>query len=164
MIAGDEMTSFEPTPGQPPQPTPSDGALKDVGMGVGGMLSEAALNTTKDQVQRLVDSANAKGFAISEEGANEYLRVFRDFADELQSMQQALANIGQAPQLGDSPYAKTVSNHMQSVATGDQQSFETILKSLQVVVQQARKAFEQAKKNYAEMDDHAAQTFKGLNA
>lgn len=159
---GDGMTNFEPTPGQPQQPAPSDGALKAVGMGVGGMLSAQALSTTKDQVQRLVDSANSQGFAISEEGGDEYIRVFRDFEHQLQSMQYSVAQAGQTLQLGGSPYAKVVSDHVQSVATGDQQSFDTALQSLTIVVQQAQKAFEQAKRNYAQMDDQAAQTFRGL--
>lgn len=77
-------------------------------------------------------------------------------------MQQTLFTASQAPQLGSSDYASQVAAHTQSIATGDTQSYEAALNSLTVVVQQAQAAFAQAKKNYAQMDGEAAQTFGGL--
>jgi hypothetical protein len=120
------------------------------------------LNNTKAEVQKLVDSASSGGFAISEEGADEYIRVFRDFEKQLAAMQQTLFEASQKLQLGGSDYAGRVAAHTQSIATGDTQSYETALNSLTIVVQQARIAFEQAKKNYTQMDSEAAQTFRGM--
>lgn len=149
-----------PTRTEPNQPQPaSTDTVSGVGAALGGMLSEQTLNNTKAEVQKLVDSASSGGFAISEEGADMYIRVFRDFQDQLSVMQETLLNAGQKPQLGDSLYAKQDASHTQSIATGDAQSYEAALNSLTVVVQQAQVAFEQAKKNYAKMDDEAAQTF-----
>jgi hypothetical protein len=159
------MTGFVPDAGQPQQTPPSASmGLGAVGSVVNGMLSEQAINSTKAEVQKLVNSAQSGGFAISQEGADEYIRVFRGFEDVLNTLQSKVLDASQAPQLGGSDYAKTVAFHTQSIATGDQQSYDTALQSLTVIVKQGREAFEEAKKHYAQMDDDAAQTFGGMQA
>ena len=154
------MTGFVPNGGQQ---LPTAASIGDaVGSAVGGMLSQAAIASTTAEVQKLVDSANSGGFAISEEGANEYIRVFRDFEDIASDLVRTAKMAGQAPQLGGSTYAQTVAEHTTMIAEGDAQSYTTALQSLINVVSQARVAFEQAKKNYAQMDDEAVQTFNGV--
>jgi hypothetical protein len=137
------MTGFVPDAGQPQTSAASIGGA--VGAAVGGMLSEAAIASTSAQVQKLVDSAKSGGFAINEEGADEYIRVFRGFEQVLADVQDMLFNAGQTPALGSSDYANRVASHVRLMASGDDQSYETALNSLAVVVQQAREAFEQAK-------------------
>ncbi|MTD57791.1 hypothetical protein [Amycolatopsis pithecellobii] len=154
------MTGFVPNAGQPT----AAGVEGAIGAAIGGALSAGAIATTTAEVQKLVDSAKSGGFAISEEGANEYIRVFQGFEDVLAEVRDTLVNAGQAPKLGSSDYAKQVASHVQRIANGDAQSYATALSSLAVVVRQAREAFEQAKKNYAHMDDEAARTFSGLQA
>ncbi|WP_236790086.1 hypothetical protein [Amycolatopsis sp. GM8] len=153
------MTGFVPNAGQPQTAAGIGGAI---GAAVGGALSATAVASASAEVQKLVDSANSGGFAISEEGANEYIRVFREFEDIGQDVLRAADGAGQAPQLGDSDYANAVAQHTQLVATGDAQSYSTALRSLIEVVRQARAAFEQAKKNYSQMDDQVAQKFRGI--
>lgn len=109
-----------------------------------------------------MDSANSKGFAINEEGANAYIKVFRDFEDQLVHIRNHVNNAAQTPQLGTSPYAQQTANHTKSMASGDYQSFDVALEGLTEVVQQARQAFEQAKANYTAMEDEAVHTFKGI--
>jgi hypothetical protein len=155
------MTGFVPNAGQP-QPTAGASIGGAVGAAVGGMLSEAAIASTAAGVQKLADAAKSGGFAISEEGADEYIRVFRGFEDQLSALRNVAKDASQAPQLGDSPYARTVASHTTKIATGDQQSYSTSLQALSVIVSQARQAFEDAKKNYAQMDDEAKQTFGGI--
>ncbi|HVV13600.1 hypothetical protein [Amycolatopsis sp.] len=155
------MTGFVPDAGQPQ--TPATGATAGaVGSVLGGMLSAQAIASTKGEVQKLVDSANSGGFAISEEGADEYIRVFRDFEDVIGNVQFTLRDASQAPALGSSPYAQQIASHTQLVATGDQQSYATALQSLGEIVKQARQAFEVAKTRYSQMDDDAKQTFGGV--
>ncbi|TNC27441.1 hypothetical protein [Amycolatopsis alkalitolerans] len=151
------MTGFVPNAGQPQTAAGSIGG--SIGAAVGGMLSDAAIASTAAGVQKLVDSAKSGGFAISEEGANEYIRVFQDFENVLASMQNAAREAGQSPALGGSDYAATVAAHTRLMADGDAQSYSTALESLGKVVEQARLAFHQAKKNYAQMDEQAKQTF-----
>ncbi|GAB2980780.1 hypothetical protein LWP59_00920 [Amycolatopsis acidiphila] len=154
------MTGFVPNAGQPQ--TTGAGVGGAVGAAVGGMLSEAAIASTSAEVQKLVDSAKSGGFAISEEGANEYIKVFRGFEDQLNALETTVQDASQSPQLGGSTYASTVASETVKIATGDHQSYSTALRSLGVIVKQAREAFEDAKKNYAQMDDDAKQTFGGI--
>jgi hypothetical protein len=154
------MTGFVPNAGQP-QPTAGASIGGAVGAAVGGMLSEAAIASTAAGVQKLADAAKSGGFAISEDGADEYIRVFRGFEDVGGDLLREADAAGQAPQLGGSDYAAQVARHTQLVATGDAHSYGTALRSLLKIVGQAREAFEQAKKNYRQMDDQAAQTFGG---
>lgn len=153
------MTGFVPNAGQPQAAAASIGGA--VGAAVGGMLSQAAIASTSAQVQKLVDSAKSGGFAISEEGADEYIRVFRSFEDVGGDLIRAVQDAAAPVELGGSPYAKAVANHNTLVATGDAKSYETALQSLIDIVSKARESFEQAKKNYAQMDDEAVQTFNG---
>ncbi|HVW39768.1 MAG TPA: hypothetical protein VHC18_00280 [Amycolatopsis sp.] len=157
------MAGFEANTGQaaPAVAGAGAGAVGAVGSVVGGMLSKQAVDSATAEVQKLVDSAKSGGFAISDEGADEYIRVFRDFERTLTDLQRTVTDAGQAPSLGTSDYASQVATHTQLIASGDAQSYETALASLTTVVQQARAAFEQAKKNYAQMDDEAVQTFSG---
>lgn len=154
------MTGFVPNAGQPQPSAASAGGA--VGAAVGGMLSEAAIASTAAGVQKLADAAKSGGFAISEEGADEYIRVFRGFEDQLNAMNTAVQDVSQSPQLGTSDYARTVAAATVKMASGDQQSYATALRSLGLIVTQARQAFEDAKKNYAKMDDEAKQTFGGI--
>ncbi|HJQ47258.1 MAG TPA: hypothetical protein VJ870_13225 [Amycolatopsis sp.] len=159
------MAGFESNPGQP-QPAASN-PMADLAAGAalgGSMLSAQAIDATKAQVQKLVDSAKSGGFAIDEQGGDEYIRVFRDFEDVLNNLQNTVADASQSPKLGGSDYASRVAAHTVSIATGDAQSFGTALQSLTVIVQQGRQAFEEAKKRYAQMDDDARQTFGGAQA
>ncbi|WP_346055111.1 glycosyltransferase [Amycolatopsis dongchuanensis] len=153
------MTGFVPNGGQQPATTDVGGAI---GLGIGGLMSQAAIASTTAEVQKLVDSAKSGGFAISEEGADEYIRVFRDFENVASQLLRTARDASQKPQLGSSAYARTVANHTVLVANGDAQSYNTALQSLINVVSQARTAFEQAKKNYAQMDDEVVQTFSGV--
>jgi hypothetical protein len=151
------MTGFVPDAGQPQTSAASIGGA--VGAAVGGMLSEAAIASTSAQVQKLVDSAKSGGFAINEEGADEYIRVFRGFEDVGAQLLQTVQDAATPVALGGSTYAKQVATHTTLVATGDAQSYETALQSLIDLVAKARESFEQAKKNYAQMDDEAVQKF-----
>ncbi|MBB2933408.1 hypothetical protein FHX82_000428 [Amycolatopsis bartoniae] len=153
------MTGFVPNAGQQPPATTIGGTI---GSAIGGMLSEASIASTTAEVQKLVDSAKSGGFAISEEGANEYIRVFREFEDVGGDLLRTVDAAGQAPQLGDSDYANSVASHTVLMASGDPQSYGTALRALLQIVKQAREAFEQAKKNYTHMDDEAVRTFNGV--
>ncbi|HJQ45719.1 MAG TPA: hypothetical protein VJ870_05260 [Amycolatopsis sp.] len=156
------MTGFVPDAGQPEAPAGDAlAAVMRAASGPGSMLSDAAVASAKGEVQKLVDSAKSGGFAISEEGADEYIKVFQGFEDQLADLQRTAYDAGQAPALGTSEYATRIANHTQLIATGDAQSYETALGALASMVQQARAAFEMAKKNYAQMDDEAARTFDG---
>lgn len=154
------MTGFVPDPGQS-----TTGAVSGaIGSALGGMLSEAAIAQASAGVQQLSAAAKSGGFAISEEGANQYIKVFQDFEDTATDLQRTAERASEAPLLGTSPYAATVAQHTSLVAAGDQQSYTTALQSLIEIVRQAREAFEEAKKNYAQMDDEAVQTFSGVQA
>jgi hypothetical protein len=138
------MTGFVPNAGQP-QPSAAGASIGSVGAALGGMLGEQTINQTTGGVQKL-DSAKSGGFAINEQGADEYIKVFRNFQDVLSGLQDTLFNASQAPKLGGSDYAKNVASHTQLVASGDDQSYATALNFLSVVVSQAQAAFEEAKK------------------
>ncbi|KAA9166863.1 hypothetical protein FPZ12_001325 [Amycolatopsis acidicola] len=77
------MTGFVPDAGQP-QATTTDSSAFSVGALAGTMMSTAAVANTQSQVQKLVDSAKSGGFAINEEGADEYIRVFQDISSHCQ--------------------------------------------------------------------------------
>lgn len=158
---GTAMTGFVPNAGQP-QPTTGVAPGAAAGGAVGGMLSKAAIDSTAAGVQKLADAAKSGGFAISEEGADEYIRVFRGFEDVGSQLLQTVQDAATPVKLGGSAYAKQVANHTALVATGDDQSYETALQSLIDLVVKTRQSFEQAKKNYSQMDDEAAQTFGGV--
>lgn len=156
------MTGFVPNAGQPQTSATSVGGA--VGAAVGGMLSKAAIDSTSAGVQKLSAAAQSGGFAISEEGADEYIRVFRSFEDVGAQLLQTVQDAATPVELGSSTFATQVATHTTLVATGDGQSYETALQSLIDLVAKARESFEQAKKNYAQMDDEAVQTFGGVQA
>ncbi|WP_158888555.1 hypothetical protein [Amycolatopsis anabasis] len=135
-----------------------------VGAAVGGVLSKQAIEATKTEARKLTDSARSGGFAISEQGADEYIRVFREFEDALDSVKRKLDTAGQEPKLGGSNYATLISDRTRLMASGDEQSYETQLTSLGEIVRQAREAFELAKKQYSRIDGEGVQTFGGVRA
>lgn len=163
------MTGFVPDPGQPdvknqgfvPSAPPAGGTL---GSAVGSFFGDSAgrqvIDRTKGEAQRLADAAESGGFAISPEGADEYIKVFDDFDVAISELHRKLTMAKQAPRLGDSPYAQVVAQHTQMTASGDDRSYETALLSLQEIVGKAREAFRKAKEKYAEMDAEAGQQFK----
>lgn len=155
------MTGFVPNGGQQLPSAATIGG--QVGAAVGGMLSKAAVDSAAASVQKLADAANSGGFAISEEGANEYIRVFRDFENIGAQLLETVQDAATPLELGGSTYAEQVASHTALVASGDAQSYATALQALIDIVAKARESFERAKKNYALMDDEAAQTFTGLH-
>jgi hypothetical protein len=129
-----------------------------------GALSVQSMNVAKGEVQKLADAANSGGFAISENGADAYIKVFRDFEDALTGVQGKLHTAGQAPKLGGSDYAQSVASQTKLMATGDDQSFDAALTSLKDIVGTARQAFEKAKTMYTQIDDDHVQVFGSAKA
>lgn len=107
------------------------------------------------QADLMVKAANEGRFAVSEEMGQAYKTALRDYLDSWDKNRNHFDNLGQSPELGGSPYAGQVGQHMSLIAAGDGQSAKTQLQTLQAVVERAVSAIDTAISKY-KSSDHAA--------
>jgi hypothetical protein len=104
-------------------------------------------------------SAAGKGFFISERGGQAMLEAVVSFRDKLVSMQQDMASLKQAPQLGNTPGAQLVGPHVQRSAD----SLDRVVRGLKGVMNDLETGIRKAMATYESADKGSAQTVKGAD-
>ncbi|MFJ8912068.1 hypothetical protein [Amycolatopsis sp. NPDC102389] len=106
------------------------------------------------QADRMLTAAKEGRFAVSEEMGNAYKAALQDYLDSWIRNRNHFDDLGQSPELGGSPYAGQVGQHMSLIASGDGQSAKTQLETLKAVVERAFSAIDTAMSKY-KSSDHA---------
>lgn len=135
-----------------------------MGDGTGGPPGNFAdmLGSFSAQADQMVQAAKEGRFAISEEAGEAYKTALQDYLDSWGMNRTYFDDLGQSPELGGSPYAHKVGEHMTLVASGDGQSAKTQLESLQVVVERALSAIDTAINKYKTSDQAGSMDLSNL--
>ncbi|WP_410601881.1 hypothetical protein [Amycolatopsis sp. lyj-90] len=107
------------------------------------------------QADAMVKAANEGRFAVSPEMGEAYKTALQDYLEDWGRNRNHFDNLGQSPELGGSPYAGQVGQHMSLIAEGDGHSAKTQLEALQAVVERAVSGIDTAISKY-KSTDHAA--------
>ncbi|WP_409495741.1 hypothetical protein [Amycolatopsis sp. cmx-11-12] len=114
------------------------------------------------QADLMVKAANDGKFAVSEEMGEAYKTALNDYLDSWTSNKVSFAVLERSPELGGSPFAQQVGQHMTLVASGDDQSAKTQLETLQAVVERACSAIDTAISKYKTADHGASMDLSNL--
>jgi NAD(P)H-dependent flavin oxidoreductase YrpB (nitropropane dioxygenase family) len=134
--------------------------LSEVSQGVEAGISTASLAQAQQAAQGLKDSASSGQIRITEYGFNILMDAITQCYTHLADLRKATYMVKQAPQLGTSPYAQTVSAHVQKGGTGSTQSADMVVEQLNEVLDMTRDALNQAKKNYEDTEHGNVQVLK----
>jgi uncharacterized protein YukE len=110
-------------------------------------------------MQGLKQAAESGSFAISESGAQAYIKAIDDAQDELRKVEGKLHLLQQETKLGTAPDAQTMSRYNLESATGGAGTSGIIpaMEQLKTALADAKAAMQQAVQNYRSVDDdHAA--------
>ncbi|AIG80335.1 Hypothetical protein AJAP_37715 [Amycolatopsis japonica] len=115
------------------------------------------------QADAMVKAANEGRFAVSPEMGEAYKTALNDYLDSWTGNKIHFDSLANSPELGASPYAGEVAQHMSLVASGDDQSAKTQLETLQNVVERACGAIDTAISKYKSSDHAASVDLSNLN-
>jgi hypothetical protein len=119
-----------------------------------------AFNEGAHQMKTLAENS---GFAINEEGMQEYIKLCDAYLDGYVDRKQDLQNLAVRAKLGSSPYAYRVADFNVNVAAGDDRSLIPNLDLMRDGYETLREAFVIARKNYNETEADHDQCFGKLN-
>lgn len=105
-------------------------------------------------------AAAGKGFHIEPEAAATLIKACQESLADLNRLSVHLANLRQAPQLGQSPGAQVIARFTQNVAN-DSEGIAPAIADLRATLNDMIKAYQQASTNYAETEAIIAQSLKG---
>lgn len=97
-------------------------------------------------------AATSGGFTVSEAGARPILAAIAACRADLAAREEQLRLISQRPSLGSSPTARAMSTHAQTVATGDEWSFETGVAKARTFLDELETGLRIAITGYADTD------------
>ncbi|MFE2753730.1 hypothetical protein ACFXGA_17220 [Actinosynnema sp. NPDC059335] len=110
----------------------------------------------------LKQAAESGSFAISEEGAQAYLKAIEAAQKDLRKMDADLALLRQETKLGTSPDGTAMARYNQESAEGGAGTTGIVpaVDQLKAALEEARLALQKAIENYREVDDSNAGTYK----
>jgi hypothetical protein len=122
----------------------------------------AMLGNFSTQADAMVKAAKEGKFAVSEEMGEAYKTALQDYLDSWTKNKVSFTVLERSPELGASPFAQQVGQHMTLIATGDGQSARTQLETLQAVVERACGAIDTAISKYKSTDHSASMDLSNL--
>ncbi|WP_257900557.1 hypothetical protein [Saccharothrix obliqua] len=113
-------------------------------------------------MQGLKQAAESGSFAISQSGAEAYIKAIEDAEVDLNRLNTNLATLQQDTQLGTSPDAQSMSRYNVESATGGAGTMGMVpaIDELKTALSDAKAALRKAVENYREVDDAAADGLK----
>jgi hypothetical protein len=120
-----------------------------------------AFNEGANHMKTLAENG---GFAINEEGMQEYIKLCDTFLDGYAERQNDLLLLTERAKLGSSPYAYRVADFNVTVATGDERSLIHNLDLMKDGYTKLREAFKIARRNYNETEAEHDQRFRKFGA
>ncbi|HKS47428.1 MAG TPA: hypothetical protein VJT49_20430 [Amycolatopsis sp.] len=153
--------------GGTPQQSTSTGFLGQVGAAIGAAakavetgVSKESLAQAQQAAQGLKDAASSGKIRITENGFSVLMNALTDCENQLLHLRDSVYKVAQAPRLGSSPYAQTVSGHVQKGGTGETQSADAVVDQLGEVLNITRDALNQARKAYQDNEHGNVQVLK----
>ncbi|MEJ2855326.1 MULTISPECIES: hypothetical protein [unclassified Saccharothrix] len=113
-------------------------------------------------MQGLKQAAESGSFAISQAGAEAYLKAIEDAEFELNALSRQLNTVSQETKLGTSPDAQAMSRYNLESANGGGGTTGIIpaIKQLREALVDAKAAVQKAIENYRQVDDAASSGLK----
>ncbi|WP_309109715.1 hypothetical protein [Saccharothrix sp.] len=113
-------------------------------------------------MQGLKQAAESGSFAISQAGAEAYIKAIDDAEFELNAMSRQLNTVSQETKLGTSPDAQAMSRYNMESATGGGGTTGIVpaIKQLREALADAKAAVQKAIENYRQVDDAASSGLK----
>ncbi|WP_244989719.1 hypothetical protein [Saccharothrix coeruleofusca] len=110
----------------------------------------------------LKQAAESGSFAISESGAQAYIKAIEAAQFDLTDLDSKIALIRQETKLGTSPDGRAMSRYNVDSALGGTGTTGIIpaIDQLKTALEDAKTALQKAIENYREVDDNAANTYK----
>jgi hypothetical protein len=148
--------------GEAPTPTPVpniDQALAKLHAGQGTINDQATV--MNGSAANLVAAAGT-GFTLDPEAATALIASCEEALRVLHGAEQDLVNLQQAPRLGGTKGAQTVSSFTHKVAS-DSQGIAHAIQNLQGTITQMRDAYQKAVANYQAIEQHVADSANKLD-
>jgi uncharacterized protein YukE len=110
----------------------------------------------------LKQAAESGSFAISQEGADAYLKAINSAQRDLSRLETQIARVRQETKLGTSPDGTAMARYNQESADGGDGTTGIVpaIEQLQSALEEAAAALQKAIENYREVDDSNASTYK----
>ncbi|MFI9006996.1 hypothetical protein ACIGNX_07170 [Actinosynnema sp. NPDC053489] len=110
----------------------------------------------------LKQAAESGSFAISESGAQEYLKAIDNALQDLRKMDRQIGRLGQETKLGTSPDGTAMARYNQESVEGGAGTTGIVpaIEQLRSALTEAREALQKAIENYREVDSSNASTYQ----
>lgn len=110
----------------------------------------------------LKQAAESGSFAISEEGAQAYLKAIDSAQQDLRRMDLQMNKLRQETKLGSSPDGTAMARYNQESVEGGAGTTGIVpaIEQLKSALEEARAALQKAIENYRQVDDSNASTYK----
>jgi hypothetical protein len=128
-----------------------------------GAWSQQAMQSMTANMQGIKRMAESGGFAISQEGADQYLKAIREALLDLQDMESELMEVQQQTKLGTSPDATAMSRYNRENAMGGGGTLGIVpaVEQLRAALKDAEAAMVKAVQNYRSADEGSQNAFRG---
>ncbi|MBP2339317.1 hypothetical protein JOF41_005495 [Saccharothrix coeruleofusca] len=131
-------------------------------MAVEGAWSAQSMQAMTANAQGLKQAAESGSFAISESGAQAYIKAIDDAQSELRIIESQVFYLQQETKLGTSPDARAMSRYNLESATGGAGTIGIVpaIEQLRAALADAEAAMRKAVENYRAVDDDHADNFQ----
>ncbi|ROP39637.1 hypothetical protein [Saccharothrix texasensis] len=131
-------------------------------MALEGAWSAQSMQAMTASMNGLKQAAQSGSFAISQEGAQAYLKAIDDAQQELMKVDAKVYLLGERTKLGTSPDAQQMSAYNQESANGGAGTTGIIpaINQLKTALEDAKTAMRQAVENYSRVDADNAADYK----
>ncbi|MGM1061074.1 hypothetical protein [Saccharothrix sp. Mg75] len=126
-----------------------------------GAWSVQSMQAMTANMQGLKAAADSGSFAISQSGAEAYLKAIDSALMDLQKLDNNLSHLQQRAKLGTSPDAEAITRYNQESVEGGAGTTGIVpaINQLRSALTEARQAIQKAIENYREVDTSAAGTY-----
>ncbi|MBP2339616.1 uncharacterized protein YukE [Saccharothrix coeruleofusca] len=131
-------------------------------MALEGAWSAQSMQAMTSSMRGLKQAAESGSFAISESGAQAYIKAIEDAQQDLRKLNNHLNDLQQETKLGTSPDAKAMSRYNIESAKGGPGTTGIVpaIEQLRTALEDARLAMQKAVENYRAVDDDHSNSFQ----
>ncbi|GGP56488.1 hypothetical protein GCM10010185_30800 [Saccharothrix coeruleofusca] len=131
-------------------------------MALEGAWSAQSMQAMTASMRGLKQAAESGSFAISESGAQAYIKAIEDAQMDLRRIESSTHDLKQETKLGTSPDAVAMSRYNLESAMGGAGTTGIIpaIEQLKTALEDARAAMQKAVENYRAVDDDHANNFR----
>ncbi|MCC8244215.1 hypothetical protein [Saccharothrix luteola] len=131
-------------------------------MAAEGALSAQSMQAMTANMVGLKQAAESGSFAISQEGADAYLKAIDNAITDLNKTQREILRLRQETKLGTSPDGAAMARYNQESVEGGAGTTGIVpaVEQLRAALNEAREALQKAVENYREVDSSNASTYQ----